>query len=487
MKSSTAPTAKPASLMFQNSWQDREYQTEAVDFLVRRKGGGIRASTGAGKTFISLTAVEKIGFTQLLILVPTITVLLAWEKGLSEFGYKEGVDFLVMNKFKEAERYKVYKEKKFKIVVMLYLVMTRDRNLIRECDFEPDVFICDEAHALSNRQTGTFKAFKQLALNKVCIFLSATIQQRGPQDLWTWLHMLSPKVFRSYHAFVERYCVMENDGYSTKPVGVREDNLVELRLRVAGFVFNIPKSRLKGFVPERNRQRLIVEMDKTVSKAYKQLYRERILELPGSTPLLAPNVLTKVLKLRQLLACPPILKLRSFGPIIDIVEHAKMRDPEPYCAIFTDFRMATQEWQWYLNSIGGVAHVIEGGMELGEIRETVNYFNNIGRLRNIEDTVSVEKTRTRETFPIEKPRWLLCTIGSAVSFDLNWCTEAYLCGFSWSTRQNFQAEGRLTRGEKEFVNLWYVEHKGTVESSVLDVLNTKTENSSLVVSDIQDD
>jgi len=213
----------------------RPYQKTAIDFLVREGKGIVRGPTGCGKTFISLQAAMEIGWNRLLIVVPRYSALLSWEKELERLGLAH----TIIKKWSPRKRQEFWLygadeddpdgDYSGRIVVALYPTVCKDIETLMSPKCLFDFVICDECHRIKDRRTLSHKAIKRLARGKRRFFLSATLQSKGPEDLWAPLHIVQPSGFPSYHKFVDRYCVIENDGYSDKVVGVKKSTLGELR------------------------------------------------------------------------------------------------------------------------------------------------------------------------------------------------------------------------------------------------------------------
>jgi hypothetical protein len=279
--------------------------------------------------------------------------------------------------------------------------------------------------------------------------------------------MVQPKGFPSYWEFIKRYCILEDDEYGTKVVGVKQSTLSELRFKTRAYIHNISTKEVDGFVPKRNRQRLSVELSPRVRAVYKSLWRDSMVSLPGSAPLLAPGTLAKFVAVRKLLTCPALIhEAFGVGDALETVrEHALGEAPNPHCVIFSDFKEPFPLWQSWLEDKGAHVTILQGGMRDTDLKIAIDTFSRLSDKRE---------------------SWLLCTIPYAESFDLLSPQTAYMIGFSWDQIANYQAEGRLTRGSKEYANFFYTVHEHTVDTHVLDVLDTKVQNTSLVVSDLTD-
>jgi hypothetical protein len=192
-----------------------------------------------------------------------------------------------------------------------------------------------------------------------------------------------------------------------------------------------------------------------------------MLAIPGSAPLLAPGTLAKLMAVRKLLVCPELIHdAFDVGAGVRAVwEHALGEGPVPHIVLFSDFKEPFPLWAAWFQEQGVQCEIIQGGLSDTELEIRIDRFSRYSGVR---------------------PSVLMCTIPYAESFDLLSPQDAYFLGWSWSQIANYQAEGRLTRGTKEYANFFYCVHSGTVEDHMLDVVNGKEANTSLVAGDIED-
>lgn len=467
----------------QSATEDRPYQKRAIRFLVDNGGrGSVRAPTGAGKTFIGLSAICELDFQRLLIVVPRYSALLTWKSELEKRDVlsRFNAELVIVEKWTKLKRAALWSTPPAppvrQIVLVLYNTLTRDVALIEHKRAGFDAMLFDESHRIRNRDTRAFKAVRKLVAVKPvngfggrarkCVFLTATPQSRGVQDLWTTLHCLRPSAWSSYWKFVGRYCVIEDDGYGQKPVGAKKGTLPELRTRVSSYIFNISKKEIRGWVPDSVRKPLHVRMAPKVARIYRQLATESLAALPDGEFIASPSVLSTTTRLRQLLACPALIH-ESLGAgvgIETVLDHAM--DNDPHFVIFCEFTQPFPYWNAYLRARGVQGDnifTLKGGMSLQQTETTIGAFS---ARRGSGD-----------------PSVLMLSIAFSESFDLLSPENGYFLGFSWDQNLNYQAEGRLTRGTKDHCNFFYVVHDQTVDTSMLDVLDKKVRATEGVVFD----
>lgn len=439
----------------------RPYQKAAADFLIRRGGrGGLRAPTGAGKTIISLMVLEALGFQDVLILAPRYSALLTWRKKLEAIGLHEQVDIIVVEKWNKQRRhtYWAHKPERRRIVLALYPTAHKDILEMMESPF--DFVLCDESHRIKDHRSKWFSAANALCRGRKFIWMSGSMETKGAQDLYSLLHTSSPKVFSSYWKFVNKYFIVDDGNYGKEILGPKKSTLKELKERIAGFVFNISQKECDGFVPKRQRMFLPVEMERKVAKVYRQLEEEMLAELPNGEFVISQNSMVKSIRLRQLLCCPSIIE-PSLGvgqAFKDVMEHIKSNNN--HAVIYTPFVEAIHRWRKELKGAKKTkTFACIGGMSSTDTDREIAEF---GRCKGKDTSV------------------LFISIAGAESYDILSTDSGYFIGYDWRQELNYQAEGRLTRGDKAFCNFWYACHEQTIDTHMLSVLTQKVRKTSIL-------
>lgn len=449
----------------------RPYQEAAIDFLIERNGkGAIRATTGAGKTYIALRVVKHFGYERLLILVPRFSAIVPWVNALVKYGFVSSKDEIaIVEKWPKNKRLKLWlkprkneTDTRPKIVVVLHKTACNDMAYIADEGAGFDFVIVDESHKLRNHQTIGYKKIRNIVRNRRRVFLTATAQSKGVQNLWTTLNMLSPKVFPSYWGFVYRYLAVHTGDYGKEVGNPLKSRLNELKARVNGFVFNIPSTEVQKYIPARNRIPLHVKLDDRMRTIYDTLDVKMMVNA-GGVPLITSSVLAKDTRLSQLLACPAIINPRLGVGVgfHSVLEHAL--DNDPHIVIFSEHVKAFDYWEEHLRSKKIPVYRLQGGMNYTDINMQVGLFERHSKSAKL----SV----------------MLCSIAFSESFDLLSPTNAYMLGPSFDQILNYQAEGRLTRGDKRFCNFYYVFHEDTIDQRRIDVINRKVRATSFVSND----
>jgi len=332
------------------------------------------------------------------------------------------------------------------VYIINFAIFWRDIEYIKALRW--GAIIADEYHkVMRSRKSATYKYFKSLTLHSdVMILASGSVISKDPSSMFTAFQLIAPKVFKSYWKFVGTYCIVNKGQFGTEILGVK--NVQALHAIMDQYFAYVPEEVIADQLPTGRRSAFDVEMDKDQQGLYEELAEDMlaILEMDEGegedVVIIAPTVLTKLIRLRQLLCCPRMLDARlgmggGFEAIVDTLEE------EPHVVIFTPFRDACELIAAELTKRGYAAHCIMGGIGHTEQAERVEYF------------------RTHRSI-------LVCTIAYAESFDLETCKTSFFLGYS-HLDANRQAEGRTRRAisEHEFVQWRYTRYKGTIDEDIL--------------------
>ncbi len=423
----------------------RDYQRTGTIFMVDRKRAILGDEMGLGKTLQALGALETGGAVKsILILCPKVAVYVWQSEIIKWLPYLESFVHIHLGptRHKEIE------------TLTLPHVLITTYDLIRRDEYLPlnyDLIITDEAHRYRNYKTKTFKAIKKLRSPRL-YQLTGTPAARGPENLWTMLHLINPKLFSSYWKFVNTWCETEMTEWGKVIVGPR--NVEQLKVLLRKYLIRRLKSEVLEELPEKTRQYLHVEMTASQNKWYAQLAEEMIAEI-GEDLVISPTSLTTLLRLRQMLIHPqliaPSASTNSSAAITAVLEHAADL-PEQHFAIFCPFAKALPLIREALIAEGyydGSIIDLKGGMNPEEVGEAISIF---------------EATRGIA----------LCTIKFAQSFSLSTASYGYFMGYEFNPDENYQAEDRLHRmTSKNAVTIYYVLHKDTVEEHIMEILHGK--------------
>lgn len=209
------------------------HQVEGVEFLLARKAAILGDDVGVGKTFTSLEAafraVEAVQEPFIFIVVPP-HLILQWREAIK--AYMIGRRIMPVHVVSRYSR--PTQELGWGIHLTPY---TNIQNQGRTKYPHPwrqiwDVVIADEAHRMRKAKTQSHKNFDLLAARRTYV-LTGTPSENNPADIWSLLHFVDRKNFRSYWDFVDEWMLTWKDPWKVHIIGVRPGQLEAFHEMVA--------------------------------------------------------------------------------------------------------------------------------------------------------------------------------------------------------------------------------------------------------------
>lgn len=433
----------------------RHYQEEDVQLMVKRKKFYNCNDMGLGKTLETLEVRKRVGAKSTLIIAPKIATGV-WQNEAKKF---YGWDSTIYKGTPKARK-EIWKNLNTDIVITNPAQLKEIVGLQNKWD----MVVCDEAHlaGLLNHKTATYKLFEKIE----CEYfypLTGTPIRRNPADLYAPLHLINPKVFKSYWQFVNKYCNVIDNGFG-KEILSKPKNPLEFKKMLDWYMIRRLKKDYLEELPEKIRGVIPIEMSGKQAKAYKQMEEEMMLIEDVEDFTLASTAMVKILRLRQLLVCPKMLGVDDYGNgIRALAEELIPNDfkEKRSVIICTPFRKAIPFIKEYLIS------------QMPDIK----IFEIHG---DIKETAAEVAAKYQACKSIDKV--LIYTIKSGASFTATDASMVYFLGAEWTNTDNFQAEDRCYRiGQKRSVDVKYFCYKDSVDDEVRDRLNSKSASAAWVL------
>lgn len=160
--------------------------------------------------------------------------------------------------------------------------------------------IADEVHRAKNRKTQQTQALKKLTtIYKTA--LSGTPAEDKPHDLWSILHWLYPKEFRSYWKFYNRYVLWDTHPSGGYKIIKGVQNVKELQAQIKPFYMRRLKEDVLKDLPDKYYTQIHVDLTPAQRKAYDSM-RKTMLAWVGENedkPLASPVVISRLMRLQQ--------------------------------------------------------------------------------------------------------------------------------------------------------------------------------------------
>lgn len=435
----------------------RPYQVKDIDFMVQQRRVLNANEPGLGKTVETLSAMQRLNATGALIVAPKIATGVWRDEAKKWFGWDSVIMGGTPKQRKEQRR--EFVESKAHILITNFALLEE----VLEFSKVWNTIIVDEAHlgGLLNSKTKKFKVMKKFESTNMYL-LTGTPIRRGPQDLWSLLHLLNPKKFPSYWSYVNRYCHVVDSGFGKEILG-RPKEPERFRQLLSSYMVRNLKANVLDDLPPKQRQTMQLELEGEQSRMYAELLEEMMLELPEDF-LVTPNRMTQDLRLRQLLVCPRLLGIDNDGIALStMVEYLipKELDAGRAVAVATPFRQA-------------IPH-IKASIEKHLENVTVDEIH--GQIK--ENANDVAKRFQQRPGP---RKILIYTIKSGASWTAHSASTGFMLGYEWDPNDCIQAEDRIHRiGQENKVHWHYLLHKGTVDEAVLSKLEEKANASGWIL------
>jgi SNF2 family DNA or RNA helicase len=315
-----------------------------------------------------------------------------------------------------------------------------------------DVLVMDEMHKLKNRRSQVWKAVVEIpAYHK--IGLSGTPVLRRIDDLWAQLFILDWRFSGlSYWNFIEYFC-------ETQP-SIFNKGLDILSLTKDGEKFGLLQWLLRQAVvsnPDmlltKGKQVSIINLK--MEGKQKQLYQDTKKLIYESLPeeMTIVNAMTHMLRLRQVTSCPKQFEPKCNNIKVEWLLEQIEDNPGQKFIVYSCFEKTVQEIKNALNSL------------------CVTYTGK---------NSSEENKKNKELFIDSEVPVIAGTIGSmGTGVDGLQYASSTVVFFDrdWSPKINEQAEDRANRwGQKELVNVFYLEVVGTVDRHVARINLSKSED-----------
>jgi SNF2 family DNA or RNA helicase len=161
--------------------------------------------------------------------------------------------------------------------------------------------VVDECHLIKSPTAMRTLAVRRLAKRAASfVALSGTPITHHPGDLWPTLEGLAPLAWPSRERWVTRYCLTVQGDYSSKVLGLNQGNEPEFRAALVGQHRRVAKADVLTQLPPKVYSSRVVELPAAYRKAYDQMEKQMLAELPDGSELAVMSVLAQLTRLSQL-------------------------------------------------------------------------------------------------------------------------------------------------------------------------------------------
>lgn len=433
---------------------ERFYQTDGIQFLAQNRKAIIAMDPGLGKTLVAIRNAQQRGARQILVTAGT-NAQFTWIKEELPKWWPDHprVTQIKGGAYKRALLWRGLQDEREFIAVTTPQSFYKDLKIVSDLKLLFDIVFSDEAHKGINRKTQIHRVM-DFASKRTGVYnmLSGGMIKRGPQDFWALLHSLDPKEFPTYWGFVNQYTHVVEGHWGLEIVGIK--NKEELKARLQPYIFAVSKNdpRVAATLPEKFRQPIPIEMEKTQRRLYDKLSNEMYAEY-GKDFVIAPNKMSLFTRHRQLLCCPRILyEGAPLGCAFD--EIASRLEETPHAVIYSPYTKAFPHIAGELTRRKHEVVTFQGGMDIDQMKIAKETFVGSGGVA-------------------------LMSIAYAEAISLETSSYGYFLTPSLDQLENYQAEDRQHRTTSEGpVFIFYMNPLDTISDYIFNqILGYKTQGS----------
>lgn len=310
-----------------------DHQTQGVEWLRARNWCGLLFwDCGVAKTFPALECIRQQGFKPTIICVPA-SIKSQWREETKK--YLEITPTVIEGT--PEERKKLWESETSPIFICNPEQIVNDFDIISKRKWH--TMILDECQLEKNPVTKRSKAIKKIPVVSR-IALSGTPCPNDLWELWNIASWIQPGILgRNFFAFKQEWCVT-HPVFRSKVTGYRnKDKLLEI---LKTTYLRIQEKDTDMQLPELITTIIYVELPEEERKRYNHFRDELVLEINAEETISVPNVVSKILRLRQLTDHPSSLGLQ-YQSAKERALKEWYRERDRRCIIFTEWQTKAQE------------------------------------------------------------------------------------------------------------------------------------------------
>lgn len=330
---------------FRNVEKLRPYQLEDAAFLSKLPAAACLNEQRTGKTPTALLICDMLSAYRIVIICPT-TAMPVWEAEILK--WTDGIKiFLCSGTY--AHRQKLIDTWYATTDVPHALIISYDclkttkkikghtEEISSHC---PDMLILDEAHRIRTRTTAQATACFTLGTHsKHRLVLTGTIAMNHTYDIWSILHFLYPKIFKSYWTFINKYYITRRE---SNAAGQTYMDIVCLKNgseeKIQGLLRLIATQRKRKevmqWLPDKDHQPILLHPTVQQQKYLQELTDYFEIAEGGIETV---GVLDRLIRYRQICLDPSLLKLKGGSPKTDWLNAYLIDYPDTPTLIFSKF------------------------------------------------------------------------------------------------------------------------------------------------------
>lgn len=437
----------------------RPYQLEDVLLLANRAVGMILSDPRTGKTPTAISIFRVKGVKKYIVVCPA-SITYQWQE---EIEYWSDNKAFTTPKAKN-KRIEAYKEWETGVLVISYETLRVDWEEILGNNKDIEGIILDEAHKIKNPKSQNYIRLMKFKNIKHKLILTGTVSPNKAHEVYGAFSFVFPSVFTSYWRFVDYYFNVEVESrfqmihgrpgqqeYKTIQGLSHPTEMQEFLERVA---VRRSQAEVMPWLPEKDYYRIRLEPTREQKKYIKEMMDYFEIE---DSEVIAENILTQLLRVRQICMAPELLELKGKSPKIDWIKQYLKDFEDESIIIFSNF---TSFLKLLSEELGGV------GMIVGDVS-------------------SEERNRLKNEFQAGTIKVLLVNIKAGKEgLTLDKAGTAIFCDTYPPAADIVQAENRITATTVEKANkdnkIYRLMMKDTYDERMYDLVDGNIEITSTI-------
>lgn len=339
----------------------KDFQKEPAAVLIKRKRAMLALAPGLGKSFCSIIAAESISELKRILVISPLSLVRNWRNEIAKWSNNRAAIWHGDNR-----------ERADKWVITNYDSVVRDVPFFVRNNF--DLIIVDESVLVKNRNTARTKCVKIVCKSaKYVWLLSGSPTTKFYDDMWSQLNILDEKRFPSYWKFAERYCVLERNQWGTAVINNQPNADFAIKKDVSDIFYARTQDQVMDLPPWLFDE-IEIPMSSTQYKMYDDMEKEFLATLPSGDEVLAPIVLTQLLRLIQIASNPLLIggeyDSKKWDAVAELLEFEELP-----AIIWTSFKATAKLMEQKLSKQYRVA-ALTGDTKEEERQNIVDKFQN---------------------------------------------------------------------------------------------------------------
>ncbi len=314
---------------------------------------------------------------------------------------------------------------------------------------KPKLLILDESHFLASRSSRRSRVTKKFAKNiPHIVALSGTPLVNRPAELWQTLHILRPDLYPTFWPFGQAHCAPHKAPWGWTFQGATRLNKLHRDLSGTLMIRRTKEEVLKD-LPEKIREVVPFKLDKAAMGEYSLAERDFV----GWLKEHAPGRVSRAVRAERLVQLGYLKRLAGVLKLDQVIDWVQdfLEAEDGKLVLFTVHKRVINALE---ERFKGVCVKVDGSVSLKDRQKAVQQFERK-----------------------EKTRLFLGNMKAAgVGLNLTVASNVAFCELGWTPGGHAQAEDRCHRiGTKSTVTVSYLIAKGTIEQSLVKLLQQKQE------------